>query len=429
MKNLFKQLVITVLQWEARLVLRRHRPTVVCITGSVGKTTTKDAIYAAVSDSVPARKSEKSYNSEFGVPLTVLGLRNGWNNPFLWVLILIEGAVVALFSRRYPAVLILETGVDHPGDMQRLTSWLTPDVVVLTRFPTVPVHVEQFDGPEYVIEEKMDLPRALRQNGVLIINADDDLVMNAAKEIRQTHITYGRYREAAVRTTDVSLTYVDNRPAGTKFTITSPSGAADVVINGVLGEQQAYAAAAAAAVAGHLGVTMPDAAAGLGTLVPPRGRMRVLPGLKGTTLIDDTYNSSPAAAVHALETLAKIKHAKRRIVVMGDMLELGRFSKEEHLAIGKTVATVGDVLLTVGVRARGVARGALNHGMDEANILQYEKTDRAGRELQTLLQPGDVVLVKGSQGIRMERIVKEVMNEPDRASELLVRQESVWDKR
>jgi UDP-N-acetylmuramyl pentapeptide synthase len=154
--------------------------------------------------------------------------------------------------------------------------------------------------------------------------------------------------------------------------------------------------------------------------------MRVLPGIKGSVIIDDTYNSSPVAAEHAIETVAMIKHAKRRIAVMGDMLELGKFSSDEHKRIGAHIAEHFDMLLTVGVRARGFAEGALTHGMDESAIFQYEQVGRAGRELQAMLQPGDVVLIKASQGIRAERIVEEIMLEPERATELLVRQDPIW---
>jgi len=126
--------------------------------------------------------------------------------------------------------------------------------------------------------------------------------------------------------------------------------------------------------------------------------------------------------------MTEVKHARRRIAVLGDMLELGKFSADEHQRLGEKTARTCDVLLTVGVRARSFASGALDAGMDEANILQYEQSDRAGRELQAMLQPGDLVLVKGSQSLRTERIVLEVMNEPDRAEELLVRQDAAWQQ-
>jgi UDP-N-acetylmuramoyl-tripeptide--D-alanyl-D-alanine ligase len=143
-------------------------------------------------------------------------------------------------------------------------------------------------------------------------------------------------------------------------------------------------------------------------------------------LLDDSYNSSPIAVEHALEAMMEVKPARRKIAVLGDMLELGKYSADEHKRLGAVVANSCDALLTIGIRARGFAAGALAAGMDESVIFQYEKTPRAGRELQSMLQPGDVVLIKGSQGIRMERIVEEVMAEPQLAETLLARQERAW---
>jgi UDP-N-acetylmuramyl pentapeptide synthase len=190
-----------------------------------------------------------------------------------------------------------------------------------------------------------------------------------------------------------------------------------------------YSVSAAIAVADALGISLDAAAEGLAELRTPNGRMRLIEGIKSTTILDDTYNASPAAVEQALETLASMKYAKRKIAVIGDMLELGRFSSEEHEKIGEVASRCADVLVTIGVRSRKVAEGALNNGMDEANILQYEDSVSAGRELQNYLAPGDVVLVKASQGIRAERVVEEIMAHPEEAYELLVRQDEEWLKR
>ena len=141
MKDLFKNIVVSILTLEAQILLRRTKPTIIAVTGSVGKTSTKDAIFSVLKNYRKTRKSEKSFNSEIGVPLSVLGLPNAWNNPVLWMWNIIEGFFIACFSRDYPEVLVLETGVDRQGDMKRLTAWLKPDIAVITRLPDVPVHV------------------------------------------------------------------------------------------------------------------------------------------------------------------------------------------------------------------------------------------------------------------------------------------------
>ncbi len=192
-----------------------------------------------------------------------------------------------------------------------------------------------------------------------------------------------------------------------------------------------YSALSALAVAEAVGIALEGAAEALSQFAPPPGRMRLIPGIRGSVIIDDTYNSSPAAALSALETLKEIKGVKKRIAVLGDMLELGRFSKIAHTEVGETVKKSADLLVTVGFRARAIGEIALSNGMPEANIRAYEQYEsaRAGKELEPELKEGVVVLVKGSQSMRMEKTVFEIMAEPERAGELLVRMDKDWKLR
>lgn len=429
MKSLCKALIVKILITEAAWLLKRHKPTIVAITGSVGKTTTKDAIYAAVKNSISARKSEKSFNSEIGVPLTVLGLSNGWNNPWVWGKNILDGLWIALFSKEYPAVLILEAGIDRPGDMARLTKWLTPDVVVLTRLPSVPVHVEYFPTPEDVAREKMKLAEALKPDGVFVYNADDTAIVREVAGVLQRSLGFSRYVPSDYTGSHDQIVYKDDRPVGYEFSVVHVDQDVNIRIAGTAGAQQVYACAAAIAVADVLGVSLSAAGSALSECRTPNGRLRIIEGIKSTTILDDTYNSSPTACEQALQTLSEVRYAKRKIAVLGDMLELGRFSSEEHERLGETVARSADMLLTIGVRARKIAEGALNHGMSEAHILQYDDSEQAGVELQAIVEAGDVILVKASQGIRAERVVEEIMAHPEQASELLVRQDDEWIKR
>lgn len=429
MKRLFKPIIVRILTFEAKILLHRRKPQIIAVTGNVGKTSVKDAIYTVLKDHRRIRKSEKSYNSEIGVPLSVLGLRNAWDNPLKWLKNLIDGALIALHPGDYPDVLVLEMGVDRPGDMARLTTWITPDVVVLTRLPDVPVHVEYFDSPEAVIEEKLQLVRALKPEGTLVYNHDDAKAAAVAEGALQQSIGYSRYSLSPYTASGDTIVYENGRPVGTDFTLTHLNEAVKVMVAGSLGVQHAYNYAAAAATASTFGVSVTDAAAALKNHVPPPGRMRILDGVKNTIIIDDSYNSSPTAAERSLQTLKELKGVGRRIAVLGDMMELGRYSIREHEKIGELVATTADLLVTIGVRARSIATGALEHGMSEKRILQYDDARRAGKEIQELLKEGDVLLVKGSQSVRTEHVVEELMAEPEKATELLVRQGSVWKKR
>jgi UDP-N-acetylmuramyl pentapeptide synthase len=429
MKTFFKTLVVAALTYEAKLLLRRHQPIIIAITGSVGKTSTKDAIYSVLKRHVSARKSEKSFNSDIGVPLTVLGLPNAWNNPLFWFKNLLDGLMIALFSKSYPSYLILETGVDRPGDMARLTAWLKPQMVVLTRLPDVPVHVEFFSSPEAVVAEKMKLVEALKSEGVLIYNHDDEIIKRQLPGVRQQAIGYSRYLPSQFMAREDKLYYHDNRPDGIIFDLEHIDQREEVRLPGALGTPPIYSALAAAAVGVQCGLSLKDVAMALSEHPAPPGRMRVMPGIKGSIIIDDTYNASPIAMEQALFTLKEVKYAKRRIAILGDMLALGKFSQREHERMGELVPQCADVLFTLGIRSRKIAEAALEHGLSEKNIFQYDDVARAGRELQAMLSPGDVVLVKASQGIRAERVVEEVMQEPERAKELLVRQDSEWQKR
>lgn len=426
MKEFFKKIVVLILTKEAQLLLHRHKPIIIAIVGSVGKTSMKDAIYSVIKHHVSVRKSEKSFNSEIGIPLTILGIGNAWNNPFLWLKNIIDGLFIALFSKTYPAYLILETGVDRPGDMKKTANLFKPDIIVLTRFPDVPVHVEFFANPEAVVEEKMKLIQALKPDGVVIYNHDDQIIQKQIPNIRQQAIGYGRYLPTQFTASADKILYHDDQIAGMAFTVKHLSETEEIKVYGVVGPQMVYTYAGAIAVGMQCGIGLGDMARALANHQPPPGRMRIIKGIKGAVLIDDSYNSSPIATEQALLTLKEIKHVKRKIVVLGDMLELGKFSAREHERIGEIVPNCADILFSVGVRAQKIAESALAHGLPESAIFQYEDSISAGKELQTFLKPGDLVLIKGSQGIRAEKIVEEVMLEPELASSLLVRQDEAW---
>lgn len=426
MKNLFKKIIVVILTFEAKMLLKRTRPQIIAVTGSVGKTSIKDTIYAVLEQKVHVRKSEKSFNSEFGVPLTILGLNTGWNNPFRWIKNIIDGAFIAMHPGDYPKLLILEMGVDRPGDMDKLTSWIRPDVVVLTRLPDVPVHVEFFDSPEAVAKEKIKLVHALKPDGVLVYNKDDEKIVAVADEIFQKSLGYSRYSLSPYTASADKIIYENGRAVGFEFMLTHLDTAVLMHVHGSLGVQHAYNYAAASAVASIFDITIKEVADILRHFVPPPGRMRLIPGIKDILIIDDTYNSSPTASERSLMTLGELRGVKRRVAVLGDMMELGQFSIREHERIGQLVAEHADVLVTIGVRARGFSKGAMEAGMSAEHIFEFDDARKAGKEMQTFIQAGDVLLVKGSQSIRAERFVEELMAEPERAEELLVRQGDAW---
>lgn len=428
MMHLFKKLVVWLITLEARAILARHKPQVIAVTGSVGKTTTKDAIFATLAEGgLYARKSEKSFNSEIGVPLTIIGCENAWHNPFLWVWNLLRG-LRALASSSYPAWLVLEVGADRPGDISNIARWLRPDIAVLTGVPDVPVHVEFFESPRAVVREKRSLVTHLKPGGRVILNGDDANIRSIWQEFRGAAVRYGLGAENDYAASHYEVAYDNGLPYGIRFRLAHDGSSIPISIDGALGYPRVYAALAALATADAVGIEPVSAAKGLAVWEPQPGRLCLVKGIKGSIIIDDTYNSSPAAALAALDTLASVRTPGRKIAILGDMLELGRYSSEQHRTVGERAAKSADLLITVGFRARLMKEAALDAGMRDEVIREYEQDEarRAGKELESIIKPGDVILVKGSQSMRMERAVEEIMAEPEKAAELLVRQEKEW---
>lgn len=433
MKNLFKKIIVIKITLLARAVLLKYKPRIVAVTGNVGKTSTKDAIYTVLASEFFVRKSEKSFNSDIGVPLTILGCHNGWSNPFLWARNILHGLELVIFRKNYPKWLVLEVGADHPGDIKNITKWLLPDVVVVTRFGEVPVHVENFKSRAELISEKGYLVQALKKDGVLVLNYDDVDSMKFKEKAKAKCVTFGMNDGADVVSSNVSLVSEKKGkkefPKGLNFKINVGGNCLPVTLHNVLGEQhiQPVLAAIAVGISEQMNlVKIVDALAGH---VPPRGRMNLIEGIKNTLLIDDTYNASPIATNQAIETLKGLKISGRKIVVLGDMLELGKFSAEEHRKVGVQVASCADMFISVGLRMQGARDGAIYSGMALASIFEFEDSRSVGEFLQNQIQSGDVILVKGSQGMRMERVVLELMAHPEQRVGLLVRQEPEWQKR
>ena len=435
---MLKRIIVFLLTAEARLVLRKYKPRIVAVTGSVGKTSTKDAIATALSYDTSVRKSEKSFNSELGIPLTILGRPNAWHNPLGWLQNILDGLLLIVFRVQYPAWLVLEVGADRPGDISSLSSWLTTDIAVITRLPEIPVHVEFFSSPEAVIEEKASLIQTVRPGGTLVLYGDDARTRALADRAHARDVRvsmFGLSADNEVWADGFALlsdTHDPNTIIGMQADIhVDAQPARTLALLGTVGPHLYLSLLAAVAVGKTLGKDIARVIEALQSYMPPHGRMHILRGIKETLLIDDTYNSSPAAVTAALDTLAFVKRQTggRAIAVLGDMLELGRYSVSEHRKIGTYAATCVDLLATVGFRARDIAQGALDAGLSDTAILQYEDARTAGTELQHLIADRDCVLIKGSQSMRMERTVEMLMAYPEYAKDELVRQEKEWKKR
>ena len=263
-----KNILVYILLLESRLIISKYKPFIVAVTGSVGKTSTKDAIFCVLKDqSKYVRKSEKSMNSEIGLPLTIIGVPNAWKSISGWIHNVSRGLSLILWKNDYPDCLVLEIGADHPGDIKKIAKWLRPDISVITKVSKTPVHVEFFTSPEQVFEEKAALAEAVRDGGSLILFGDDASVSGLSERVKDRGVNVFRYGStqlfgSAVMSKGFEIVYksVDDirYPDGIKFNmelISSPDAQGVlntsnglVTISNVIGETYQYPILAAAAV-------------------------------------------------------------------------------------------------------------------------------------------------------------------------------------
>ncbi len=432
MKKPIVRIAELVLKILAKLTLKRFKPHVIGVTGSVGKTSTKHAIYTVLKHGTDkrVRVSGGSLNTDIGFPLSILGDYGQSGGMMFGLGVVLKGILQLLLpwaGKNYPEILILEYGADKPGDIQRLVNIAAPDVGIVTAVGDVPVHIEFYKSVEEIVREKATLIKDLGPTGTAILNIDDPKVYGM-REIAITEIvTFGFDSSADVRIVEFRNTSENGKPKGLYLKLGVDKNSAAVEIEGVFGKSQAYAAAAATAVGIAEGIGLHKIMDVLSLYEGVKGRVRLIKGIKGSFILDDTYNSSPLSASAALGILDELE-GKRKIAVLGDMLELGEYTERAHTDLGKLAAKVADIIVTVGARANFIAEGAHSVGFPENQIKRFESSDDAKSVVQELIKEGDLVLVKSSQGIRTEKIVIEIMAEPQKAMELLVRQYGKWLK-
>lgn len=414
----------------AKTYIARFKPVIVAVTGNVGKTSTKEAIAAVLKNHKRIRVSAGNLNNEWGVPLSILGEGSGsyydrGGTLGFWLRVIMKSFWGLLTGAVYPEVLILEYGAEKPGDIKKLAQNFKPHVAVITAVGEIPVHVEYFSGPQALAKEKSRLVEGLSGEDFAVLNIDDEEVIAMKDKTRGQSLTFGFGERATVRVSSFDLKIGPaGEPRGVIFKLHYQDSFVLGKIEGVLGKSQAWSAAAAAVVGIIFGLNLAQISEALGQYQGPAGRLRILRGIKESWIIDDTYNASPASTHLALETI-KTLTAKRKIVVLGDMLELGEYSEKAHREAGNFAGTVADWLITVGARAKFIADAAGNQ-LPMDRILNFNDSREAAWKVRELVQEGDLILVKGSQGMRMERIVEASMFEPEKKKELLVRQSQKW---
>jgi len=430
-----KKLIQLKLKILAKAILKKYKPEIIGVTGSVGKTSAREAIFAVVSSKFKARQSIKNYNNEIGLPLTIIGLEHPGKSIFGWIAVFFKAlALITVKDKNYPEILVLEMGVDRPGDMGYLLGIVKPKVGIITRIGES--HLEFFKSIEELKAEKISLVNNLPGDGCAILNFNDDRIKESARLLKVKIISYGFGESASVRAEEIKIDTQTEFSAdninliGINFKLCQGGKCVNVFLPGFLGETFVEAALAAACAGIAYKLSLDEISDALKKLKNPPGRMKLIQGIKNTLIIDDTYNSSPQSSLAALKALRKINliSGAKKFAILGDMLELGNYTEEGHKLVGRDVYNSAvDELIAVGERARDIGRGAEAAGMNKEAIYYFANSDSAKSFVQERIKESDIILIKGSQGARMEKIVKEIMADPLRADKLLVRQGDEWD--
>ncbi len=373
---------VRALQMLARHVRRTSGTTVICITGSAGKTTTKECIAAFLGTRYSVVRNRGNLNNHIGLPVSL----------------------TQLVDR--PQMAVMELGMNHAGEISTLVAIAEPDVRVFTNVGDA--HIEYFGSREAIADAKAEIFEGAGAGSLLVCNADDALIMARQPRFAGRTVTFGIEHAADVRATAIEDLGID----GSRATVTTRAGTRSITTP-LIGRANLENVLAAAAVALELGVPLDDIARAASQLTPADHRGVVLRTRGGVTLIDDSYNSSPTALEKALDVVARETRASRKLAVLGEMLELGEQSGELHERCGRAAAKAGlqSLFVVGGSPARALAHAAVSAGMSSSAVTYVATSDEAAALVTSILRPGDLVLVKGSRGIRTDRVVERIRTE------------------
>ncbi len=423
MNKIFIKILKIKLRWLAKLMIWKFNPDIIAITGSVGKTSAKEAIYAVLQNSKRVRKSSGNLNNELGMPLTILkdfsdeelrivsrsypAGKDKIKKMFFWLKVVVFALFRVLFSRRfaYPQILILEYGADRPGDIKYLLEIAKPKIAVISAIGKTPVHIEFYESGQAVAKEKSKLLENLFTSNFALLNFDDEMAMAMKEKTRAKIMTFGFNEGVDVKITNFENKYGDSETTGVSFKIEYAGSFVPIFLKNVFGKSHAYAAAIAAAVGIIYNMNIVEIAESLSVNYnPAKRRMNLTRGVKNTYIIDDSYNASPASMKQALETLQDLK-VENKIAVLGDMLELGEYSQEAHEEIGRLAAESVDFLMTIGQNGKIIALAAEKAGLPKEKILSFDKAEEVIEPVKKIIKNKDLILIKASRGIGLDKVV------------------------
>ncbi|MCX7589599.1 MAG: UDP-N-acetylmuramoyl-tripeptide--D-alanyl-D-alanine ligase [bacterium] len=420
-----KKILIKILRWTLKilsnLIIWKYDPKIIGVTGSVGKTSTKMAIYTILSHHFKTRVSYGNLNNDLGLPLAILGdfsenelklvskdTKSGEKikeKILFWIKVILQSIYQIIFkNKNYPEILVLEYGADRPGDIKYLLKIAKPQISVITAIGEIPVHVEFYNSPEELALEKSNLIVNLHSSNLCVLNYDDVMVTKIKHRTRAKIVTFGFNSGADIQILNFENKIENGKLEGIVFKIQYENRIIPFKIKNVFGKSYAYSVSAAIAVGMHFGINLITIAQDLESYKPIGGRANLISGIKNTLIIDDAYNASLLSMSAALDLLKDLP-AKRKIAVLGDMLELGKYSIIAHEKIGQIVPQAANILITVGPRSKLIAETARKNGLKSKNILTFNTVEEVFDPLIELIKPGDLILIKASHGIRLYELV------------------------
>ena len=363
------------LQDLASFQRNRFNIPVVAVTGSNGKTTTKDMIALVLSEKFKVLKTQGNLNNEIGLPLTLLGLEDSHE------------------------VAVVEMGMNHLGEIHRLAEIARPNIGVITNIGVS--HIQNLGTRENILKAKMEIFDFFTSEDKAILNGDDEFLSKIANELPYQIKYYGTSDIASIKAQDIKL--LGEQGISYNLNIEGEIHPMEIPIPG---KHNVYNSLAAAAVGSIMGIAMADIAKSLKSYRPGNMRLNIFTTDSNIKVIDDVYNASPDSMKASIEVLKDLGQG-RKIAILGDMLELGDYSQKGHTEVGEVVAHKGiDILITVGQESKFIVTGASSCGMDNRNIIHLESNKDVIEYLDTLIEQGDKILVKGSRGMKMEEIVE-----------------------
>ncbi len=351
----------------------------IAITGSVGKTTTKEMLACMLQTKYRTAKSAGNYNNNIGLPLTILDIGDACE------------------------VAVVELGMNHFGEMTRLTSMARPNTVIITNIGTM--HIENLGSREGILKAKLEILKGLASDGTAVFNGDEPLLWNLRETIDCKKIYFGYHNNAV----DVWVKNPQNTDLGIRFTVCGFGNTFDVELP-VAGEHNMHNAAAAISVALQYGVQISDIQQALLSFQNTGMRQKTYQK-NGFTIIEDCYNAGPESMEAALNVLGDTKAGGRKLAVLGDMLELGNRASAEHYRVGRIAVGKADLIFSYGPKSHRIVDGAITGGMSARNAAHYDTVPEIVNALVHRAKPGDVLLFKGSRGMKMEQILHAFLEE------------------